>query len=203
MHRNGFTLIELLVVIAIIAILAAILFPVFFKAKERSRVTVCAGNLKQIGSAIQLYANDWNLRLPYFRETGWNWVRRLGRTNTPLTGLGLLQYGYLKNVAVLFCPSEASNPFGVASLRKDATLANISKISYAYWAGESPVGPGDRLTLSAEPRKVIVSDHALWNPPYTAHVTGGNILKLDGRIKYVELSTDASRQWKLQDFDRM
>jgi len=57
--RGGFTLIELLVVIAIIAILAAILFPVFLRAKQRAQMAACQSNMKQLASAIVLYANDW------------------------------------------------------------------------------------------------------------------------------------------------
>lgn len=61
---TGFTLIELLVVIAIIAILAAILFPVFAKARENANKSACASNLKQFGTAFQMYANDYEDRLP-------------------------------------------------------------------------------------------------------------------------------------------
>ncbi|HCA45853.1 MAG TPA: hypothetical protein DEP45_00465 [Armatimonadetes bacterium] len=62
--RRGFTLIELLVVIAIIAILAAILFPVFARAREKARQTQCLSNLKQIGLGILMYAQDWDEVLP-------------------------------------------------------------------------------------------------------------------------------------------
>lgn len=62
--RTGFTLIELLVVIAIIAILAAILFPVFAQAREKARQTACLSNLKQIGSAAIMYSQDWDGVLP-------------------------------------------------------------------------------------------------------------------------------------------
>lgn len=58
--RRGFTLIELLVVIAIIAILAAILFPVFAKARQRARDSACLSNLKQLGTAVNLYAADYD-----------------------------------------------------------------------------------------------------------------------------------------------
>jgi prepilin-type N-terminal cleavage/methylation domain-containing protein/prepilin-type processing-associated H-X9-DG protein len=63
-NYKGFTLIELLVVIAIIAILAAILFPVFAQAREKARQTKCASNLKQIGVAAKLYMDDWEEYIP-------------------------------------------------------------------------------------------------------------------------------------------
>jgi prepilin-type N-terminal cleavage/methylation domain-containing protein len=64
MKRYAFTLIELLVVIAIIAILAAILFPVFTQAREKARQTTCLSNAKQIGLATLMYANDYDERYP-------------------------------------------------------------------------------------------------------------------------------------------
>ena len=65
---TGFTLIELLVVIAIIAILAAILFPVFAKARERAKVTTCVSNMKQVGLQFILYASDYDQRLPFAKD---------------------------------------------------------------------------------------------------------------------------------------
>ena len=62
--QKGFTLIELLVVITILGILAAILFPVFLKMRERAHVTTCASNLHQLGLAIQMYQQDWNGERP-------------------------------------------------------------------------------------------------------------------------------------------
>lgn len=64
MHRKAFTLIELLVVIAIIAILAAILFPVFARAREQARKTRCLANLRQIGTAMSMYCSDYDGILP-------------------------------------------------------------------------------------------------------------------------------------------
>ncbi len=61
-HRRGFTLIELLVVIAIIAILAAILFPVFARARENARKANCQNNLKQIATGLLMYAQDYDER---------------------------------------------------------------------------------------------------------------------------------------------
>jgi prepilin-type N-terminal cleavage/methylation domain-containing protein len=63
-HRVGFTLIELLVVIAIIAILAAILFPVFAQARAKARQATCSSNLRQIGVGILMYAQDYDELLP-------------------------------------------------------------------------------------------------------------------------------------------
>jgi prepilin-type N-terminal cleavage/methylation domain-containing protein/prepilin-type processing-associated H-X9-DG protein len=68
--HKAFTLIELLVVIAIIAILAAILFPVFAQAREKARQATCQSNLKQIGAAIQMYAQDYDETLPNSGKAG-------------------------------------------------------------------------------------------------------------------------------------
>src|SRR3569833_1272760 len=67
-RRNGFTLIELLVVIAIIAILAAILFPVFAQAREKARAITCVSNEKQIGLAMMMYVQDYDETFPLFQR---------------------------------------------------------------------------------------------------------------------------------------
>ena len=64
-RRRAFTLVEILVVIAIIGVLAAILFPAFATARERSRSTACLSNLKQIGAAMAMYGADYDGRFPY------------------------------------------------------------------------------------------------------------------------------------------
>jgi prepilin-type N-terminal cleavage/methylation domain-containing protein len=69
-HRRGFTLIELLVVIAIIAILAAILFPVFARARERAKQSACISNMKQIGIAMVAYLGDWDDKFPAWSSPG-------------------------------------------------------------------------------------------------------------------------------------
>src|ERR1700760_715372 len=93
---KAFTLIELLVVIAIIAILAAILFPVFAQAREKARAISCLSNLKQIGTGMMMYTQDYdeNLCPPFVGATGPNaqtWDR--------------LVQPYLKNTAITQCPN--------------------------------------------------------------------------------------------------
>ena len=104
--QKGFTLIELLVVIAIIAILAAILFPVFSKVRENARRTVCLSNEKQIGLGILQYVQDTDEQYPQLRgddkgastyggngsETDWWWSQAI--------------YPYVKSVNVYTCPSN-------------------------------------------------------------------------------------------------
>ncbi len=103
-HAHAFTLIELLVVIAVIASLAALLLPVFGRAKESGRATVCLGNLHQMGLALQLYVQDYRNRLPNMRD------HSLTTTNE-LPGPDLVLSNYLGNVRVLLCPSDNQNLF--------------------------------------------------------------------------------------------
>jgi prepilin-type N-terminal cleavage/methylation domain-containing protein/prepilin-type processing-associated H-X9-DG protein len=115
MHqRKGFTLIELLVVIAIIAILAAILFPVFAQAREKARQSACLSNTKQIATALQIYTSDYDERTPggcfaKFSCAGvpGGYIDEMGRPTTApnnFTGLWPLR-PYLKSDKVFICPS--------------------------------------------------------------------------------------------------
>lgn len=104
MNRRGFTLIELLVVIAIVAILAALLFPVFANARERARITACASNLKQLGAALHLYLSDWDGTYPCpYGNTRWV---------SNISNLALFPswrkkiFGYVKSPGVYGCPSN-------------------------------------------------------------------------------------------------
>ena len=135
MFKKGFTLIELLVVIAIIAILAAILFPVFAQAREKARQTSCLSNCKQIGTALQLYTDDYDETLPYPGYTdwrGWGDSQANFQANyadypaNKLNGVGFNIYGggykvptwadrifpYVKNTNMYVCPSGIKNVMG-------------------------------------------------------------------------------------------
>jgi prepilin-type N-terminal cleavage/methylation domain-containing protein len=87
-YRAGFTFIELLCVVAIIAVLAAILFPVFAQAREKARTTSCASNLQQLSMAMNLYAQDHNGRFP------------------PADDQFAPVFSYVKNYSVFRCPSD-------------------------------------------------------------------------------------------------
>ncbi len=97
--RRGFTLIELLVVIAIIAILAAILFPVFSKAREKARQTSCLSNVKQLALASRMYIDDWDECWPASDSVAWDPVRSWTGQYQP----------YIKNWGICFCPSRTRN----------------------------------------------------------------------------------------------
>ena len=106
--RRGFTLIELLVVIAIIAILAAILFPVFAKAREKARQTSCLSNVKQMTLGILQYTQDYDEKLVpglvYAYGAGYGPVSNSSSFLDSRTGFDLI-YPYVKNAQIFVCPS--------------------------------------------------------------------------------------------------
>lgn len=123
--KKGFTLIELLVVIAIIAILAAILFPVFAKAREKARQASCLSNLKQIGLATMSYTTDYDEMLPG-DNNGAN-------CNAALRTGGLAPHTimpYVKNTQVFLCPSRRTPP-GFCGNAAAWCLAALPRSSYA------------------------------------------------------------------------
>jgi prepilin-type N-terminal cleavage/methylation domain-containing protein/prepilin-type processing-associated H-X9-DG protein len=134
-NRYAFTLIELLVVIAIIAILAAILFPVFATAREKARQTTCASNLKQIALGTMQYCQDYDENLPCGGgvggpiDLGWD---------TAISWVGQI-YPYVKSAGVFICPSDP-NPAEPGGLPG----GSYQELSYAYnmnigeyWGGSS------------------------------------------------------------------
>lgn len=104
--NNGFTLIELLVVVAIISILAAILFPVFARARENARRTSCLSNMKQIGLGLMQYTQDFDERLPpaYISYPSGSYTYPNGSTGSTAVWYDML-YPYVKSLQLFNCPS--------------------------------------------------------------------------------------------------
>src|SRR5947199_7969470 len=99
---RGFTLIELLVVIAIIAILAAILFPVFAQARAQARKASCTSNFKQQTLGIAMYQQDYDGCYPINSYTG-------SYSAADDTNWGLLIQPYVKNLQIMACPGDPAN----------------------------------------------------------------------------------------------
>jgi len=139
-RREGFTLIELLVVIAIIAILAAVLFPVFAKVREKARQITCASNLKQVGLGIMQYEQDNNDYLvPSYMAN-----RTSGGPAVVNGDWENLIYPYVKSVGVYKCPDNPSSNLQYGNMQGDAgvsygssdmpvaeTVAGVGYVSYA------------------------------------------------------------------------
>ncbi|MFQ6097060.1 MAG: DUF1559 domain-containing protein [Armatimonadota bacterium] len=130
--KDGFTLIELLVVIAIIAILAAILFPVFARAREKARQTSCLSNVRQLAMAVHMYVSDYEAYpLHSHKEQGnpgWRWM--------------LMLLPYVRNEAIYRCPSSHPGPVDLTS------SSQTYGYNYQYLGnGRNPTGSGPALLV--------------------------------------------------------
>ena len=122
--KQAFTLIELLVVIAIIAILAAILFPVFARARENARRSSCSSNLKQIGLGVIQYVQDYDERMPSTRMNP-------GNVDTLGGAWPVLIQPYIKSYQLFRCPSNTRNDQFMENARlPDGTGPELAPISY-------------------------------------------------------------------------
>ncbi|MFW6438070.1 MAG: DUF1559 domain-containing protein [Armatimonadota bacterium] len=198
--KRGFTLIELLVVIAIIAILAAILFPVFARAREKARQSSCLSNMKQLGLAAMMYAQDYDehLNLQYHSTSGD--AEELIEPGGRSVWYVYLE-PYLNNREILTCPSQVNDYFyvqgGGSSMRVyDPALGYGWNYNFCYI---QPV----KLARIAEPASVVLlceQDGALpygrwfneadsgnknfiWK--YNRHNDGANYTFCDGHAKWM------------------
>jgi prepilin-type N-terminal cleavage/methylation domain-containing protein/prepilin-type processing-associated H-X9-DG protein len=146
-HRfSGFTLIELLVVIAIIAILSAILFPVFAQARAKARQSVCISNNKQIASAVLMYAQDYDEAIVPFQVT-------VSRVPYNINTFNMLLDTYIKNQAVWNCPAEPQQDAAKArSIALNETkIYRSSPVSYWTTGATSyPDLPGDEVVYLSQ-----------------------------------------------------
>lgn len=198
--QSGFTLIELLVVIAIIAILAAILFPVFAKAREKARQITCASNEKQLGLAFIQYVQDNDSKWPSIE--GSYYVA----PNTAWTGGWCnVIYPYVKSAAVFECPDDPNNanPYQSYALNyaiwnddfnapaylglKDASFTAPSSTLVLYetnWqsSGNPATAPdGQNATGLVGNADWTAGDLANWHDP--SSTSRANYLAADGHVK--------------------
>ena len=199
MKRTGFTLIELLVVIAIIAILAAILFPVFARAREKARQTSCLSNMKQVGLAVDMYCQDYDGCYPMCLYLGGTMVVTFYHEIMP----------YMKNAQILQCPSEKER-IGMGEIAALLPVPLAGGISWVGYNGNYAIfedGPNNPLTGSnhavisqAElpfPAETFVMGDgeiemapSLFNSPVVgAHNEGFNASFADGHAKWVKCAS--------------
>lgn len=193
-RSRGFTLIELLVVIAIIAILAAILFPVFARAREKARQASCASNEKQIGLGLLMYAQDYDERFMNVRQGpgGWN---------------ALIQ-PYVKNWQVFVCPSFSQYVRTCGPVTGHGNSANsgppwngVYEGGYMLCGWERCCWPGPKLGEFQVPAQIylvvegncmgaywgaFVTDGAPWHHHDYRHNEGLNVCFVDGHVKWTK-----------------
>jgi prepilin-type N-terminal cleavage/methylation domain-containing protein/prepilin-type processing-associated H-X9-DG protein len=187
-HRlvRAFTLIELLVVIAIIAILAAILFPVFARARENARRASCQSNEKQIILGIKQYTQDYDDRYP-------NADDGTGLTGNP--GWAYALQPYLKSEQIFQCPSETSNVPTGATLELRALSAGFSDYYYNFNLGgqsEAILTYSANTVLNGEGTSTTApkggADYWTQSPPGSGrarHLEGANYAFADGHVKWL------------------
>lgn len=220
MTRSAFTLIELLVVVAIIAVLAAILFPVFAQAKAAAQATTCLSNLKQVGLGTTMYANDHDDTLPMDGHSG-------GMEGSWLVTL----QPYVRTALLYRCPSDRSvnfdRPLPGRLLKRRTSYGTNFYMTAADPENPSPTHGYANLSQIATPASTIyvaemrrnsIADHfhpAWWyrdNPDFifadpeteletTVHAGGSNYVFLDGHAKRHPFAATFSGDGRIDWYD--
>lgn len=195
--KRGFTLIELLVVIAIIAILAAILFPVFAKAREKARQTSCLSNLKQIAIGVLAYAQDYDEKYP---TTAIRWYGAVngGEFDTTYALWMELIQPYCKNWQLFVCPSKS----GVGTTTGRLSGQTLINARVGGYTGNQVFGySSDGISMAAlqNASEIIYASEGIywctrpyWWPANYAledrHNGGVNNTFADGHAKWLQLT---------------
>jgi prepilin-type N-terminal cleavage/methylation domain-containing protein/prepilin-type processing-associated H-X9-DG protein len=222
--RRGFTLIELLVVIAIIAILAAILFPVFAKARAMARKTSCLSNMKQIGLAEMMYVQDYDERFPFndwFDQQHCNPATYPDSTCASFTGIGRRTYAdsllpYVKNFQVFRCPSTPNLLLGYTQSHWITPLSFSNSASgiptdFKYVASLAQINePANRILLAEYP-VASAGDFGPWyfyflqnefNSLAASHTGTLNWTFCDGHVKSMKMKAVLTEvPWRLNAVD--
>ncbi len=219
-NRRAFTLIELLVVIAIIAILAAILFPVFARARENARKAKCQSNLKQLVSAALQYAQDYDECLFKCYQPSHLGASTLRWYYTSDTNVGLL-YPYIKNAEVFSCPTQnyygANRALALGGGTGIITMASIEQPAATVWLGDAlpkggdpNTGMGPATTQKGSELRPLTAANLASTGPGTAcdarsllahrHSGMANIAFVDGHVKAMksEATTSPEDMWDLK-----
>jgi prepilin-type N-terminal cleavage/methylation domain-containing protein/prepilin-type processing-associated H-X9-DG protein len=204
---NGFTLIELLVVVAIISLLAAILFPVFARARENARRTSCLSNLKQLGLGMMMYVQDYDGRFPqsitgtyhdkttYISGTAACTGKPCGHFHIAdgynsagyyVSWMDLI-YPYVKDINLFYCPSQPDD--NVTSYGYSSNIHNVystgpiaeSQISYP---SETVMLIDDHSVYSAYSTAADQFKPWTGDTKYAPHLEGFNVAFTDGHAKW-------------------
>jgi len=191
---RGFTLIELLVVIAIISILAAVLFPVFARARENARRASCMSNLKQIGLGFLMYAQDYDGVFPKIGYDVGVVVPYPNGDDGPAYWPVRI-YPYTKSVQVFDCPSSSKVWGGDAN---SAYSIGYGANDYLLWNNpqqDSVDKPSQTLLIADSDGSLSYSVEIAWDPNRwiaDRHLNGANLLFCDGHVKWKKIARDAS-----------
>jgi len=180
-RRRAFTLIELLVVIAVIAILAALLFPVFARVREKARQAACLSNLGQMSKAVFMYIQDYDETFPFVLNSSANWTPASGGVNTGDNGKPLIPGAtgqepqfqlvsvvtpYVKNENIWYCPTVGQDwvwTYAVTQgwFKKGATMRDQGT-TYCYNYMAVPQRSFDHFTFMGNKPLGILREAARW-----------------------------------------